>query len=138
MFPKTHALSSALAVFLVSLYLGCDAASIVSWTLLAAAASVLLDVDHIVICLATGRGRRSLRRIFANPKKLFSDIESFHAEIKFRGAGLMRLITHALIIVLAGGILVNQSSAFALPVTVSLATHLTLDILDSLMNPDHR
>jgi len=45
---------------------------------------------------------------------------------------------HALVIVLVGGVLVDQSSAFALPVIVSLATYLSSDIFDSLMNPDRR
>jgi hypothetical protein len=138
MLPKTHLISSTLVVFALALYLRLDAASLVLWSIAAAASTLALDLDHVLICMMTERGRNTLSNAFREPVGVLSDVESFHDKIHFKGAGIFRLITHAILFAFAGVFFVKHPTSYSTPVVVSLAVHITSDAFESLINPNHR
>lgn len=133
MWPKQHALVSA--VF-VSLYATLYAETIqvaVLWVCIGVAAGVLIDIDHVILGIVVKKRYEGFSwfkkplQAMLNPGELLDDIE-YPAMIYHR------TITHLLIILASMTML---SWPVGRVVFLTLCLHLFCDIIHDIMNNDH-
>jgi hypothetical protein len=137
MFPKAHVITSGSAVLAYALILGLPPAGIVVWVVLASAATVLIDVDHILIQLAIRERRPVAIRIITHPFD-YLDVGKLQRALHYEGFGTLRMKVHLAEVLAAAVFCLLVRPPYASPVLLSLFVHLVCDLYEMTVDPDAR
>lgn len=138
MLPKTHLISSLVVVAVLSSFYDLGAFTFLLWLSVAGIAALAVDIDHLFFPLLKKEKWHVMKKIIRDPLYIPRNPRAFVDEIHFRGLGVIRLWSHTVWGVL---IYLFTESAYPLivpPVMASIATHLVLDIIETIAYPDRR
>jgi hypothetical protein len=138
MFPLTHTWTSGLAVLLLALGSSIPAQIIVEWVLVGAVASILLDLDHLLLPLLFSESRRKFTRIFGKPLFYLTNMDELRGILYSPGTTEARIIIHVLFITVILAFILRNSPDYFLPVAASLLTHIAFDAAETIVEPDKR
>ncbi len=137
MHPKVHVASSAAVALAYGLWISAEPVQLLLWVVVAAAATLLLDLDHILILLVRRESRPALKEMMGNPR-MYMSVDRIRDKIFYPGMGLLRLETHFLITLAASLLMPAYNIPYAQPIALSLWTHFIVDGVEALMQPEKR
>lgn len=137
MFPKAHVITSAAPVAAYAILSGMSLPEVVIWSALAAAVTVLIDFDHLLIQLLMPKRRRIILDIIRHPLR-HSRVSVMRDRLHYSGFGILRMRVHLAETLAASAVFYLLSIPYAVPILMSLLIHCALDLYETVLDPDTR
>lgn len=120
-----------------AVYLGLPAVDVVVWLLLATLATVLIDVDHLLLQLAMPDRRHIVVEIISHPLE-HVDWRIITEKTHYPGFGILRMKSHIILTVAAAFISWYYTIPYSTPVVLSLWVHTIMDMGETIAYPEYR
>ncbi|MFH1055238.1 MAG: hypothetical protein V1744_03990 [Candidatus Altiarchaeota archaeon] len=134
MHPKTHILTSCLAVLMAAALSQTTYSEAFFWLVLAAAATLLIDADHFISQLLMKDRRPIVVDILKHPLD-YMDTAKLIGRLHYPGFGILRVEYHLIETSVLTGFMLYYSMPYQIPVLLSLWVHCALDIIQVLREP---
>ena len=137
MLPKAHIITSGSAVLAYALLIGRPPTDTIVWVALASAATVLIDVDHLLIQLAIRDRRPIAIRIITHPLD-YLDVRKLQCALNYKGFGTLRMKVHLAEVLAAAVFCLLLRPPYASPVLLSLFVHIVCDLYEMARDQEAR
>lgn len=141
MYPKHHAVVSAIVVLAAGLVAGLPAAQLGVWLVAGVLAGVFIDVDHALLVILVDRNLSGILHWVQRPVTALTDPRAFLDDVEYEKPAMCfhRLFTHALIL---GGIFTVGAAYPALtivttPALIAVAIHIASDVAWDVYRGDY-
>jgi hypothetical protein len=135
--PATHMATSCLAVAAVALWEGMPPAETAAWCVLAAAATLAIDLDHFAIQYLDPRRRHVVAGILRDPLG-HVDVKKLICLLHYPGFGILRMKAHVAQSAAATAVMLYFGLPYSQPVLVSLWVHVAADAIELITDPRTR
>jgi len=134
MFPKEHVITSCLGVMALAAYLGVPAGEALAWLAVAAAATVVIDLDHLAILCLKPDGRKAILDVVRNIRH-YRSVRRIRDRFHFRGFGVLRLVTHLMEVSALTVAMPLYGIPYSTPILASLWVHIGIDLWQTIADP---
>ena len=124
-------------VLLYAVWMGLPAGEVIIWSLMAVAATVLIDLDHLYLQLLMRDRRHIVYDILSHPLE-HTDWRKIVDKTHYPGFGMLRMESHLLQALAATIILIHFNIPYSTPVILSMWVHCTQDMYAVIKHPDWR